>query len=132
MSAISRYPDIHLLARADAAWEREPGRIIMDSLLRIYPKIDAVYSHNDRIAPGAFEAAEKLGRAKDIVFVGIDALPGQREWSRAGVGQCVGATFIYPTNGDKVLEMAMNILEKKPFARETTMETAIVDPITLR
>lgn len=39
------------------------------------------------------------------------------------------ATFIYPTNGDKVLEMAMNILEKKPFPRETTLETAIVDPI---
>ena len=129
MSAISRYPDIHLLARADAAWEREPGRIIMDALLRIYPKIDAVYSHNDRIAPGAFEAAEKLGRAKDIVFVGIDALPGKGNGVELVLDSVLDATFIYPTNGDKVLEMAMNILEKKPFARETTMETAIVDPI---
>ena len=129
MSAISRYPDIHLLARADAAWEREPGRIVMDSLLRIYPKIDAVYSHNDRIAPGAFEAAEKLGRAKDIVFVGIDALPGKGNGVELVLDSVLDATFIYPTNGDKVLEMAMNILEKKPFARETTMETAIVDPI---
>ena len=129
MSAISRYPDIHLLARADAAWEREPGRIIMDSLLRIYPKIDAVYSHNDRIAPRAFEAAEKLGRAKDIVFVGIDALPGKGNGVELVLDSVLDATFIYPTNGDKVLEMAMNILEKKPFARETTMETAIVDPI---
>ena len=129
MSAISRYPDIHLLARADAAWEREPGRIIMDSLLRIYPKIDAVYSHNDRIAPGAFEAAEKLGRAKDIVFVGIDALPGKGNGVELVLDSVLDATFIYPTNGDNVLEMAMNILEKKPFARETTMETAIVDPI---
>ena len=129
MSAISRYPDIHLLARADAVWEREPGRIIMDSLLRIYPKIDAVYSHNDRIAPGAFEAAEKLGRAKDIVFVGIDALPGKGNGVELVLDSVLDATFIYPTNGDKVLEMAMNILEKKPFARETTMETAIVDPV---
>lgn len=129
MSAISRYSDIHLLARADAAWEREPGRIIMDSLLRIYPKIDAVYSHNDRIAPGAFEAAEKLGRAKDIVFVGIDALPGKGNGVELVLDSVLDATFIYPTNGDKVLEMAMNILEKKPFARETTMETAIVDPV---
>ena len=129
MSAISRYPDIHLLARADAAWEREPGRIIMDSLLRIYPKIDAVYSHNDRIAPGAFEAAEKLGRAKDIVFVGIDALPGKGNGVELVLDSVLDATFIYPTSGDKVLEMAMNILEKKPFARETTMETAIVDPV---
>ena len=125
MSAISHYPDIHLLAKADAAWEREPGRIIMDSLLKIYPKIDAVYSHNDRIAPGAFEAAQKQGREKGIVFVGIDALPGKGN----GVELVLDATFIYPTNGDKVLEMAMNILQKKPFPRETTLETAIVDPI---
>ena len=129
MSASSHYPDIHLLAKADAAWEREPGRIIMDSLLKIYPKIDAVYSHNDRIAPGAFEAAQKQGREKGIVFVGIDALPGKGNGVELVLDHVLDATFIYPTNGDKVLEMAMNILEKKPFPRETTLETAIVDPI---
>lgn len=129
MSAISHYPDIHLLAKADAAWEREPGRIIMDSLLKIYPKVDAVYSHNDRIAPGAFEAAQKQGREKGIVFVGIDALPGKGNGVELVLDHVLDATFIYPTNGDKVLEMAMNILEKKPFPRETTLETAIVDPI---
>lgn len=129
MSAISHYPDIHLLAKADAAWEREPGRIIMDSLLKIYPKIDAVYSHNDRIAPGAFEAAQKQGREKGIVFVGIDALPGKGNGVELVLDHVLDATFIYPTNGDKVLEMAMNILEKKPFPREITLETAIVDPI---
>lgn len=129
MSAISHYPDIHLLAKADAAWEREPGRIIMDSLLKIYPKIDAVYSHNDRIAPGAFEAAQKQGREKGIMFVGIDALPGKGNGVELVLDHVLDATFIYPTNGDKVLEMAMNILEKKPFPRETTLETAIVDPI---
>ena len=129
MSAISHYPDIHLLAKADAAWEREPGRSIMDSLLKIYPKIDAVYSHNDRIAPGAFEAAQKQGREKGIVFVGIDALPGKGNGVELVLDHVLDATFIYPTNGDKVLEMAMNILEKKPFPRETTLETAIVDPI---
>ena len=101
----------------------------MDSLLKIYPKIDAVYSHNDRIAPGAFEAAQKQGREKGIVFVGIDALPGKGNGVELVLDHVLDATFIYPTNGDKVLEMAMNILEKKPFPRETTLETAIVDPI---
>ena len=129
MAAISNYPDIKLIDKADAAWEREPGRIIMDSLLKIYPKIDAVYSHNDRIAPGAFEAAQKQGREKGIVFVGIDALPGKGNGVELVLDHVLDATFIYPTNGDKVLEMAMNILEKKPFPRETTLETAIVDPI---
>ena len=85
--------------------------------------------HNDRIAPGAFEAAQKQGREKGIVFVGIDALPGKGNGVELVLDHVLDATFIYPTNGDKVLEMAMNILEKKPFPRETTLETAIVDPI---
>ena len=37
------------------------------------------------------------------------------------------ATFIYPTNGDKVMQLAMNILEKKSYPRETVMNTAVVD-----
>ena len=129
MSAISAYPDIHLLAKADAAWERDPGRVIMDSLLRIYPRIDAVYSHNDRIAPGAFEAADQLGRADDIVFVGIDALPGKGNGVELVLDSVLDATFIYPTNGDKVVQLAMDILNMQPFPRETIMETAIVDPV---
>lgn len=39
----------------------------------------------------------------------------------------LNATFIYPTNGDKVMQLAMNILEKKPYPRETVMNTAVVD-----
>lgn len=63
------------------------------------------------------------------MFVGIDALPGKGNGVELVLDHVLDATFIYPTNGDKVLEMAMNILEKKPFPRETTLETAIVDPI---
>ena len=64
-----------------------------------------------------------------MIFVGIDALPGKGNGLELVLDSVLDATFIYPTNGDKVLEMAMNILEKKPFPRETTLETAIVDPI---
>ncbi len=40
---------------------------------------------------------------------------------------CWMPPFIYPTNGDKVLQLAMDILEKKPLSRETVMNTAVVD-----
>ena len=39
------------------------------------------------------------------------------------------ATFIYPTEGDKVVQLAMDILEKKPFERETKLKTAVVDAV---
>ena len=112
MAAISNYPDIKLIDKADAAWEREPAEVEMDSMLRRNPKIDAVYAHNDRIAPGAYQAAKKVGREKEMVFVGIDALPGKGNGLEMVLDSVLDATFIYPTNGDKVMQLAMNILEK--------------------
>lgn len=127
MAAVSHYPDIMLIDKADAAWERKPAEIEMDSMLRLHPKIDAVFAHNDRIAPGAYQAAKKVGREKEMIFVGIDALPGKGNGLELVLDSVLNATFIYPTNGDKVLQLAMNILEKKPYPRETVMNTAVVD-----
>ncbi len=127
MAAISNFPDIKLIDKADAAWEREPAEVAMDSILRRHPKIDAVYAHNDRIAPGAYQAARKAGREKEMIFVGIDALPGKGNGLELVLDSVLNATFIYPTNGDKVLQLAMNILETKPYPRETIMNTAVVD-----
>ena len=127
MAAISNYPDIKLIDKADAAWEREPAEVEMDSMLRRHPKIDAVYAHNDRIAPGAYQAAKKAGREKEMIFVGIDALPGKGNGLELVLDNVLDATFIYPTNGDKVMQLAMNILEKKSYPRETVMNTAVVD-----
>lgn len=127
MAAISNFPDVKLIDKADAAWERGPAEVEMDSMLCRNPKIDAVYAHNDRIAPGAYQAAKKVGREKEMMFVGIDALPGKGNGLELVLDSVLDATFIYPTNGDKVLQLAMNILEKKPYPRETVMNTAVVD-----
>ena len=127
MAAISNFPDVKLIDKADAAWERGPAEVEMDSMLRRNPKIDAVYAHNDRIAPGAYQAAKKVGREKEMMFVGIDALPGKGNGLELVLDSVLDATFIYPTNGDKVLQLAMNILEKKSYPRETVMNTAVVD-----
>ena len=127
MAAIRNFPDVKLIDKADAAWERGPAEVEMDSMLRRNPKIDAVYAHNDRIAPGAYQAAKKVGREKEMMFVGIDALPGKGNGLELVLDSVLDATFIYPTNGDKVLQLAMNILEKKPYPRETVMNTAVVD-----
>lgn len=127
MAAVSHFPDIELIGKADAAWEQAPAEREMDSILKLYPKIDAVFAHNDRIAPGAYAAAKKAGREKEMIFVGIDALPGKGNGLEMVLDSVLDATFIYPTNGDKVMQLAMDILEKKPFPKETVMNTAVVD-----
>lgn len=93
MAAISKFPDIKLIDKADAAWERGPAEIEMDSMLRHHPKIDAVYAHNDRIAPGAYQAAKKVKPGKRNDFCGYRRLAGQRKWAGTGTRQCAGCYF---------------------------------------
>lgn len=104
------------------------AEIKMD-LLQCFPEIDAVYGMNDRMAAGAYQAARRLGREEEMLFVGIDALPGKGNGVELVLDSVLDATFIYPTEGDKVVQLAMDILQKKPFKRETKLKTAVVDAV---
>ena len=132
MSIISQYPDIKLLCSKDAGWLNKVAQQRMDSILPLYPEIDMVYAQNDRMAAGAYKAARKQGREKEIEFVGIDALPGKGYGLEMVRDSILTATFIYPTGGDKVMQTAMNILQKRPYERENILNTAIVDATNAR
>lgn len=127
IKAISAYPDIHLLAVADGEWLRSVAEEKMDSLLECFPQFDVLYAHNDRMADGAYEAALRKGREKSIRFIGTDALAGEDYGLESVLTGKLSATFIYPTGGDEVVKTAMNILQGKPFERETNMNTSVVD-----
>ncbi|SFG20947.1 substrate-binding domain-containing protein [Prevotella sp. KH2C16] len=125
MDAISRYPGIKLVARRYAGWLKERGRVEMDSILLAGTKVDYVFAQNDRMGIGARQSAWKHG-AKNIRFVGIDALPsrgGGLEQVRDGH---LVASYIYPTRGDIVMQLALNILEGKPYRRDNYLKGALV------
>jgi len=67
-----------------------------------------------------------------MLFVGIDALPGKEYGVEQVITGVLDATFIYPTGGDKVIQIAMDILEKRPFERDTKLSTALVDKTNAR
>ena len=48
-----------------------------------------------------------------MLFVGVDALAGEKFGVELVTDKILDATFIYPTGGDKAIQVAMNILEKK-------------------
>lgn len=127
MKALSTYPDIRLLATEDGAWLRPRAEEKMDTLLKQFPKIDLVFAQNDRMAAGAYTAAARQHREKDIRFVGIDALPGKGYGVEQVLAGQLDATFIYPTGGDRVMQIAMDILNKRDFPRETILSTSVVD-----
>lgn len=132
MSAISHYPEIELLCREDAGWLREPAEEKMDSILSHFSHINVVYAQNDRMAAGAYDAARKQGREHEISFIGIDATPGEGYGVDLVEKGILDATFIYPTGGDRIVQIAMDILEGREFPRETILTTAVVDATNAR
>ncbi|WP_239059529.1 substrate-binding domain-containing protein [Bacteroides sp. 224] len=127
MSAISHYPDIKLLCKEDAGWLREEAEIKMDTILSRFNQIDVLYAQNDRMASGAYQTALKRGRHSDINFIGIDATSGEGYGVDMVEKGVLDATFIYPTGGDKIIQIAMDILEGREYTRETLLTTAVVD-----
>lgn len=127
MNVLSGYPDIRLLAKEDGAWLRSRAAEKMDTLLHRFPQIDMVYAQNDRMAAGAYEAAARKHREQKMRFVGTDALPGEGYGVEQVLAGELDATFIYPIGGDRVMQIAMDILNKRNFPRETLLSTSVVD-----
>ncbi len=126
VDALAEYPQIALIDSRFTDWTGESGRAAMDSVLAVRSDIDCVYGHNDRIALGAREAVSRAGIDRDIIFTGIDALPGENGGIEAVQNGVLAASYIYPTRGDLVIQLAMDILEGRPFERDNYIQSAMV------
>lgn len=126
INALNNYPDIKLLNHFDASWLQSVATEKMDTALAHYSDIDLVFAQNDRMAVGAYLAWKKSNRKK-MAFIGIDALPGKEYGVDQVLNKVLDATFMYPTGGDIVMQVAMSILQKQPFLRENILSTAVVD-----
>ena len=125
MDAVSGFPGIRVVDRRYADWLKDRGAAAMDSILAGGQHVDYVFAQNDRMAIGALQAAERHG-IRGMRIAGIDALPvpgGGMENVRDGRME---ASYIYPTRGDLVMQLALNILEKKPYKRDNYLKGTLV------
>lgn len=130
--ALKEEPGIEVTASVDGGWLQSLAAEKMDSMLQANKDIDLVFAQNDRMALGAYLSAKQQNLEKRISFVGIDALPGKEYGVEQVITGVLDATFIYPTGGDKVMQVAMDILEKRPYERDTQLSTALVDKTNAR
>ena len=79
----------------------------------------------DRSAMGARKVFQER-QAKMPLFCGIDGLPGENGGIRLVRDSLLDASYIYPTRGDLLLQLAIDILEGKPYSKETLLTSAIV------
>ena len=125
--ALTESGHVNLLATVDAGWRLQDAEQVFDSVLTCYPEINLVFAQNDRMGVGARNVAVRRNRSKDMLFVGVDALPGKGHGVELVSDGLFDATFIYPTGGDCVMQVAMRILQHKPYERMNLLSTALVN-----
>ena len=64
----SKYPNVKILDKKYANWNRDDGYKVMQDFLTRFPKIDAVWAQDDDIAVGVLKAIQQANR-KDIKLV---------------------------------------------------------------
>src|SRR5204863_7221572 len=116
---------IEVIFDADMKWLEPDARKEMESALSRFSKIDCVYGHNDPGAHGAYLAAKAAGREKEMVFVGIDALPQEGvAYVQQGI---LDATFQYPTGGAEAIETALKLLQGQAVPKKITLKSRLFD-----
>ena len=127
-SVVATRPGLEIVARTHSDWTEQGAYRTMDSLLsQPHPQFDCLFAHNDRMAMGARRAAAKHGLdINSIQFCGIDAMPQKGGGMRLVTDGTLFASYIYPTRGDEVMQLAMNILTKKDYKRENRLSSALV------
>lgn len=108
---IDRNPDITLVGSAFGNWNYDEALPLIDSMLGKHPDVDLIYAHNDRMAIAAADAARRRGI--DPYIIGIDAAP--EIGMKAVLDSVIDATFLYPTEGHRLIRTALSILKGEPY-----------------
>jgi len=87
---------------------------------------DLVFCHNDGMATGVYKAVVEKKVEGKIKILGIDGLPGEGiEYVQ--FGHQVGS-YIYPTHGEKIVRLALDILTGKYYERENILQGMMITP----
>lgn len=125
VQALSKYPDIHLKRTLSGEWTKESGYKSIKSAIADAKDCNIVWGQNDRMAEGAQRAMAEVG-IHNVQYVGTDALPSKGGGIEAVHNGNLLASYIYPTRGDMVMQLAMRILKKQPFHRDNYLKGALV------
>lgn len=117
-----------ILAGAPADWRQEDAEALADSLFRAHPDVNLIYAHNDRMAIGASKVAERMGIRERIKIIGIDAAP--TIGIQAVADSVIDATFLYPTEGHRLIQTALAILKDGHYDKEVKLPASSAVDLT--
>lgn len=125
MQGMKAFPQIQVVT-LEGDWNLAGAKKLMLQYMDAGKPVDAVFGHNDAEAWGAQQASKEKNSEKQMLFVGIDGLPGENQGVDLVAKGVMTASYIYPTKGEAIVPLAMNILQGKPYKRMNYFQSALV------
>ena len=121
----SKYPNVKILDKQYANWNRDDGFKVMQDYLTRFPKIDAVWAQDDDIAVGVLKAIQQANRS-DIKFVLGGA--GMKEMVKKvqDGDKLITADVTYPP---KMVYEAISLLAKARMTNTAVPKTTIIPSV---
>ena len=134
MDALKNYPSIVIVDTLQGDWTEESAVNAIRNYKGDLRDIDFVFGQNDRMAMGARRAFSEFGivsspfkgNKRGVLFCGIDGLPGEDGGIQLVRDSILDASYIYPTHGDRLIQLAVDILDGKSYEKETRLMSALV------
>jgi erythritol transport system substrate-binding protein len=92
-AVISQYPDLKVVGKEIANWDRQQGQAKMEALLSAHPDINGVISGNDEMALGAINALKAANKLSKVKVLGFD---GNQDAANAVKAGELVATVLQP------------------------------------
>ena len=127
---IATNPTVKIIASQNADWIGDKAIPLAVEMLKVNPKVDVVYAHNDPMAEGAINAfAQTKTDPSTTLIIGIDALPTPDGGIKSVIANRINVTYVYPTGGQEAIEWAVKILEQQAQPpKEVILDTLEVVP----
>lgn len=127
---ISKNKGIELIAKIndhEANFEKK-----LDSFIKKNKDLDVIFAHSDYIAKNVYQICKNNGVERKIRIIGVDGLSVEGMGMDMVASNQFKATVLYPTGGQEAMRTAINILEKKPFKKENTLESTLIDSTNVK
>lgn len=110
----------------NSEWSSEDAYKVVRQQIAKGQQPDIVFCHSDFMAEGAYRAVKEAKLRQQIKILGIDGMPDegilyiQKGW--------IDGSYIYPTHGEKIVRLALDILTGQPYERDNFIPSMMVTP----
>lgn len=122
----AKYPNIKIVAKQAADFDRGKALNVMTNILQANPNINGVYAANDEMAMGVLAALKARSLAGKVILVGNDGISDALAAIASGDMYATNAESPYAL-GQRVVDIAMDVLNGKAVAdADQTLEGELV------